>query len=79
MHAAFLNSTLMRARPRAVERELLRGELDLLYAAPERVLTPRFLALLDRCTSAGSCACSRSTRRTASASGATTSARSTAS
>src|SRR5690606_12356368 len=32
---------------REVERAYLRGELDLLYVAPERLLTPRCLELLD--------------------------------
>ena len=45
--AAFLNSTLDGDETRRVERELLAGRLVLLYAAPERVLTPRFLAMLD--------------------------------
>jgi ATP-dependent DNA helicase RecQ len=45
--AAFLNSTLDGAEARHVERELLAGRLVLLYAAPERLLTPRFLAMLD--------------------------------
>ncbi|NML42409.1 DNA helicase RecQ [Ramlibacter sp. G-1-2-2] len=45
--AAFLNSTLSGEEANAVERQLLRGELTLLYAAPERVATPRFLSLLD--------------------------------
>ncbi len=45
--AAFLNSTLDGAEARRVERALLAGELVLLYAAPERLLTPRFLAMLD--------------------------------
>jgi ATP-dependent DNA helicase RecQ len=36
----------LRAR-REVERALLRGELDLLYVAPERLLTERTLGLLD--------------------------------
>ena len=31
-----------------VEQALLAGELDLLYVAPERLLTSRFLSLLDR-------------------------------
>jgi ATP-dependent DNA helicase RecQ len=30
-----------------VERQLANGELDLLYVAPERLFTPRFLSLLD--------------------------------
>ena len=45
--AAFLNSTLSTEEATAVEKRLLKGELTLLYAAPERVTTPRFLALLD--------------------------------
>jgi ATP-dependent DNA helicase RecQ len=44
--AAFLNSTLDGDEARRVERELMAGRLVLLYAAPERVLTPRFLAQL---------------------------------
>jgi ATP-dependent DNA helicase RecQ len=46
VHAAFLNSTLEGDEARRVERELLSGRLVLLYAAPERILTPRFLAML---------------------------------
>ncbi len=45
--AAFLNSTLTGEEAHQVEQRMLRGELTLLYAAPERVTTPRFLALLD--------------------------------
>ena len=45
--AAFLNSTLSGEEAMQVERRLLRGDLTLLYAAPERVTTPRFLAQLD--------------------------------
>ncbi len=48
VRAAFLNSTLDGETAQRVERELLAGELDLLYVAPERLLTPRFLSLLDR-------------------------------
>jgi len=48
VRAAFLNSTLEAAEAAQVEQDLLRGELDLLYVAPERLLTPRFLSLLDR-------------------------------
>jgi ATP-dependent DNA helicase RecQ len=47
VHAAFLNSTLDGGEARDIERELLSGRLVLLYAAPERILTPRFLAMLD--------------------------------
>jgi ATP-dependent DNA helicase RecQ len=47
VHAAFLNSTLEGEEARQVERDLLSGRWVLLYAAPERILTPRFLAMLD--------------------------------
>src|SRR6202051_2183274 len=46
--AAVLNSTLSFAESAAVEARLLAGDLDLLYVAPERLLTPRCLALLGR-------------------------------
>ena len=46
--AAALNSTLSREEAAAVEQRLLAGDLDLLYVAPERLLTPRCLGLLDR-------------------------------
>jgi ATP-dependent DNA helicase RecQ len=45
--AAFLNSTLDWQEAQDVERRLSRGEITLLYAAPERLTTPRFLELLD--------------------------------
>jgi ATP-dependent DNA helicase RecQ len=45
--AAFLNSSLSLEDAQQVERQMLRGEITLLYAAPERLTTPRFLALLD--------------------------------
>src|SRR5947209_12928432 len=44
--AAVLNSTLSFDEASEVERRLLAGDLDLLYVAPERLLTPRCLALL---------------------------------
>ncbi len=46
--AAFLNSSLDAATAQQVERALLDGELKLLYVAPERLLTGRFLNLLER-------------------------------
>ncbi|MCW8807991.1 MAG: RecQ family ATP-dependent DNA helicase, partial [Rhodanobacter sp.] len=46
--AAFLNSSLAAEDQREVERQLLAGELNLLYVAPERLLTGRFLSLLER-------------------------------
>ena len=45
--AAFLNSTLSGEEAQGIERRLLRGDMTLLYAAPERVTTPRFLAQMD--------------------------------
>ncbi len=48
VRAAFLNSTLDAAGARAVETALVRGELDLLYVAPERITTARCLELLER-------------------------------
>ncbi|MHB8912994.1 MAG: DNA helicase RecQ [Lysobacter sp.] len=48
VRAAFLNSTLDAAAAAETERALLAGELDLLYVAPERLLTPRCLTLIDR-------------------------------
>jgi ATP-dependent DNA helicase RecQ len=46
--AAVLNSTLSLSEASAVEARLLAGDLDLLYVAPERLLTPRCLAMLGR-------------------------------
>jgi ATP-dependent DNA helicase RecQ len=46
--AAVLNSTLSFEEATAVEARLIAGDLDLLYVAPERLLTPRCLALLGR-------------------------------
>src|SRR6202048_2650053 len=46
--AAVLNSTLSSGEASAVEARLLAGDLDLLYIAPERLLTPRCLAMLGR-------------------------------
>ena len=48
VRAAFLNSSLDAGAAAQVERQLLEGELDLLYVAPERLLTSRFLSLLER-------------------------------
>ena len=46
VRAAFLNSSQDAGTARAVERALVAGELDLLYFAPERLMTPRCLELL---------------------------------
>ncbi|BCT91613.1 ATP-dependent DNA helicase RecQ [Lysobacter helvus] len=48
VRAAFLNSSLDAGAALAVERAFSAGELDLLYVAPERLLTPRFLSLMDQ-------------------------------
>ena len=45
--AEFLNSTLSGEEAYQIEQRLLRGDITCLYAAPERVSNPRFLALLD--------------------------------
>jgi ATP-dependent DNA helicase RecQ len=47
VRAEYLNSTLKLDEVRRVERALLAGELDLLYVAPERLLTDRCLQLLE--------------------------------
>ena len=48
VRAEYLNSSLDADEARRVERALIAGELDLLYVAPERLMTERFLAQLDR-------------------------------
>ena len=48
VRAEYLNSSLTAEAARRVENALASGELDLLYVAPERLLTERFLNLLDR-------------------------------
>ncbi|MEO6017362.1 MAG: DNA helicase RecQ [Polaromonas sp.] len=44
--AAFLNSTQTFEESSALEKQMLRGELTLVYAAPERINTPRMKDLL---------------------------------
>ncbi|MDI1291309.1 MAG: DNA helicase RecQ [Methylobacter sp.] len=46
--AAFLNSTLSLEQSRSIEQQLLNGELDLLYIAPERLTSARTGALFER-------------------------------
>lgn len=46
--AAFLNSTLDYHEAYKVEQDLINGKLDLLYVAPERLLTSNFLQLLEK-------------------------------
>ncbi|ARU31996.1 DNA helicase RecQ [Sulfuriferula sp. AH1] len=47
VRAAYLNSALSAAEASEVERAFVRGEWDLLYVAPERLVTARFMALLE--------------------------------
>ncbi len=46
--AAFINSTLSPDAAREIETRAVDGDIDLLYVAPERFATDRFLNLLDR-------------------------------
>ncbi|OWQ88456.1 DNA helicase RecQ [Roseateles aquatilis] len=46
VEAAFLNSSQTLEDAQRIERDMLAGRLSLLYAAPERLNTPRFLAQL---------------------------------
>ncbi|HOV88373.1 MAG TPA: RecQ family ATP-dependent DNA helicase, partial [Syntrophobacteraceae bacterium] len=48
IRAEFLNSTLNPREARAVELKMVSGEIDLLYVAPERLLTPEFQQLLNQ-------------------------------
>ena len=47
--AAFLNSSLSHSEQNVIEQELLSGQLDLLYIAPERLIQSYTLDLLSRC------------------------------
>ncbi len=46
VNSAFINSSLNLSQVREIEQQLRNGELDLLYVAPERLLTQNFLNLL---------------------------------
>jgi len=46
VRAAFLNSTQTYEEASRIERKVRSGELDLVYVAPERLMTPRCLELL---------------------------------
>ena len=48
IRAAFLNSSQEFAAMVDTERRLMRGDLDLVYVAPERLLTERFIGLMDQ-------------------------------
>ena len=53
VQAAFLNSSLDADAAREVTARLLRGDLKLLYVAPERLMTESFLNLLERLQEGG--------------------------
>lgn len=48
IRAAYLNSILEPYEAQEVERQLLAGDIDLLYMAPERLILPRTVELLKR-------------------------------
>lgn len=48
VRASFLNSTQTFEQVQQIERQLLNGELDILYIAPERLVQPRTLTFLSR-------------------------------
>ena len=48
VRASYLNSSLDPIDARVVEEQILNAELDLLYVAPERLLMPQFLSLLEK-------------------------------
>jgi len=48
VNAAYLNSTLDAQTASEIEQKLLNNQIDLLYIAPERLMTERFLSLLDK-------------------------------
>ncbi len=48
VRAAYLNSTLSAQAAYEIERDFARQQIDLLYVAPERLMTPRFLDLIER-------------------------------
>ncbi len=47
VESAYLNSSLDAADATRIERAMMGGRLVMLYAAPERITTPRFLSQLD--------------------------------
>lgn len=46
VRASFLNSTVPPDEQQSIQQKMRRGELDLVYVAPERLITPGFLELL---------------------------------
>ncbi len=49
LRAAFINSSISFVEKQEIEEMLLRGELDILYVAPERLLMQPMLDMLDQC------------------------------
>lgn len=49
INAAFINSSQTINEVRAVERQLLAGDITLIYIAPERLLMPKMLEMLSSC------------------------------
>ena len=49
VRASALNSTLTESEARETRRQMLAGEIEILYVAPERLLAPGTLDLLDQC------------------------------
>lgn len=47
--AEFLNSTLTSKEKKRVEHELVSGQLDFLYIAPERFNQPQFIQIINKC------------------------------
>ena len=50
LNAAFINSSMSARQVAETEAALLRGDIDLLYVAPERLLMDSMLSLLSQCT-----------------------------
>ncbi|MDH5600123.1 MAG: DNA helicase RecQ [Gammaproteobacteria bacterium] len=48
IRSAFLNSSMDETAQQQTEQQLLNAEIDLLYVAPERLMTSRMLSLLER-------------------------------
>jgi len=48
LRASFLNSSLSASMKRDVEKQLVAGELDLIYVSPERFAMPEFIATLKK-------------------------------
>jgi ATP-dependent DNA helicase RecQ len=48
IRSAFLNSSMDTEAQQQTEQRLLKGEIDLLYVAPERLMTNKMLSLLER-------------------------------